>query len=211
MSSAEGAAAPPPAPPPEEEWIALAQRGDEDAFSRLYEAHVDGLYSFVLYRVGGDRSLAEDIVQETFLQALDRLADYDPGRGAFLSWLCVSSRNVIRSHLRAHRRSDEFQAMWDRIDKTLAQIFASLDEAPLSDEVLARAETRGLVQMSIAQLPPRYQEALSSHYLEGQSLKEMTARLSLSEDAAKSLLARARRAFREVFGAVATTLAEAKP
>jgi RNA polymerase sigma-70 factor (ECF subfamily) len=193
------------------ELVQRARQGNADALTRLYEEHVDGLYAFVLYRVGGDQHLAEDVVQETFLQALDQLERFDPGRGSFSTWLCVTSRNVIRHHLRANRRAEELQAMWDRIDSALAQVFASLEEAPLSDEVLARAETREFVQLSIAQLPERYRDALKQHYLEGASLRDMTARMQITEDAAKSLLARARRAFRDTFATLARAAMEAKP
>lgn len=100
--------------------------------------------------------------------------------------------------------------MWDRIDKTLAQIFASLDQAPLSDEILAREETRDLVNMTIAHLPEHYRSALERHYIAGESLSALGERLKVSEEAAKSLLARARRAFREVFVTLSQAMAEVK-
>ena len=184
------------------------RRGDEAALDRFYEAHVDGLYAFVFYRVGRDEALAEDVVQETFVHALDRLDDYDPARGSLAGWLCVLSRNIIRRHLKPHRRARELRAMWDRIDETFAQVFAALDHEPLSDEVIAREETRDLVNVTIAHLPERYRAVLEQKYVGGDSMAELAARLELSEDAAKSLLARARRAFRETFVALSKTVAE---
>src|SRR5258708_37467698 len=79
--------------------LRAAQKGDRTAIGRFYDAHVDGLYAFVFYRVGRDATLAEDVVQETFAVALSRQADYDPQRGSVGSWLAVLSRNVIRDHL----------------------------------------------------------------------------------------------------------------
>jgi len=187
-----------------------AARGDEAHLEQLYEANVDGLYAFVFYRVGQDAALAEDVVQETFTRALDQLDRYDAGRGSVQSWLCTCSRNVIRDHLRAHRRASELAAMWERIDETLAQIFESLERAPLSDEVIERAETRDLVNMTIANLPEKYRTALEWKYIEGDSLETLAARLALSEVAVKSLLARARRAFRETFSTLSQSMAEAK-
>jgi len=198
--------------------LSLAASGDEVALEKLYEANVDGLYAFVFYRVGRD---AEDVVQETFTRALDQLDRYDPKRGSIQSWLCTSSRNVIRDHLRAHRRASELAAMWERIDETLAQIFESLERAPLSDEVIERAETRDMVNMTIANLPEKYRTALEWKYIEGDSLEALAVRLDVSEVAAKSLLARAttssplaarlsRRAFRETFSTLCQTMAEAK-
>lgn len=187
-----------------------ASRGDERALETLYNQSVDGLYTFVFYRVGSDASLAEDVVQETFTNALGRIDLYDSGRGSIQSWLCTMSRNVIRDHVRAHKRTQELTAMWDRIDESLAQVFEALDREPLSDEIIDRAETRDLVNMTIANLPERYRTALECKYVRGDSVVDLAGKLSVSEDAAKSLLARARRAFRETFLTLCHEMAEVK-
>jgi RNA polymerase sigma-70 factor (ECF subfamily) len=184
------------------------RRGDEAALERFYEAHVDGLYAFVFYRVGRDKTIAEDVVQGTFLEALDRLDAYDPERASVATWLCVLSRNVIRRNLKSHRRSQELQAMWDRIDETLAQVYAALDHEPLSDEVIEREETRDLVNVTIAHLPERYRDVLEQKYVGGDTLADLAQRMDVSEDAAKSLLARARRAFRDTFLSLSQNVAE---
>jgi RNA polymerase sigma-70 factor (ECF subfamily) len=189
--------------------LRAAQHGDAGAIARLYDANVDGLYSFVFYRVGCDAALAEDVVQDTFAAALSRRAEYDAARGSVGSWLTVLSRNVIRDHLRAHRRSDELQATWERIDATLAQMFAAMAERPLPGEVLERAETRDLVHMAVANLPAQYRTALTRKYVDGESLETLAGELGISVDAAKSLLARARRAFRDTFAALSAHFSEA--
>jgi len=190
--------------------LRLASRGDADALDTVYNESVDGLYTFVFYRVGGDASLAEDVVQETFTNALARIELYEPARGSIQSWLCTMSRNVIRDHVRAHRRSHALTVMWDRIDGSLAQVFEALDHEPLSDEIIDRAETRDLVNMTIANLPERYRTALECKYVRGDSVVDIANRLSVTEDAAKSLLARARRAFRETFLTLCHEMAEVK-
>lgn len=187
-----------------------AARGDQQALETLYNHSVDGLYTFVFYRVGRDSSLAEDVVQETFTKALSRIDLYQPGRGSIQSWLCTMSRNVIRDHVRAHLRSQELTEMWDRIDESLAQVFEALDREPLSDEIIDRAETRDLVNMTIANLPERYRTALECKYVRGDSVLQIADRLSMTENAAKSLLARARRAFRDTFRTLCHEMAEVK-
>lgn len=198
------------APARQRALIKKLRRGDPRALEQIYDANVDGLYTFVFYRVGRDPSLAEDVVQETFAKALKRVDDYDSERGSVQSWLCTLSRNVIRDHLRAHRRAAELASMWERVDETLAQVFEALEQAPLSDEVIAREETRDLVNMTIANLPDHYRQALRQKYVEGDSVSELAKRLAVSEDAAKSLLARARRAFRETFSTLCHEMAEVK-
>jgi RNA polymerase sigma-70 factor, ECF subfamily len=191
--------------------LRAAQGGDRAAIARFYDAHVDGLYAFVFYRVGRDASLAEDVVQETFTLALARRGDYDPARGSIGSWLTVLSRNVIRDHLREHRRADQLQATWDRIDTSLAQVFAAMAERPLPGEVLQRAETRDLVHVAVAHLPEQYRTALTRKYVDGESLETLAGELGISVDATKSLLARARRAFRDTFATLSTHLSEVSP
>jgi RNA polymerase sigma-70 factor (ECF subfamily) len=182
--------------------LAGARAGDRTAIERFYDTNVDGLYAFVFYRVGHDAALAEDVVQETFAKALARTTDYDPARGSHGSWLAVLSRNVIRDHLREHRRADQLLETWERIDATLAQTFAAMAERPLPGEVLERAETRDLVHMAIANLPEQYRNALTRKYVDGESLETLAGELGISIDATKSLLARARRAFRDTFAAL---------
>jgi len=186
-----------------------ARAGDAEAIAKLYDAHVAGLYAFVFYRVGRDAALAEDVVQETFANALSRQAEYDASRGSIGSWLAVLSRNVIRDHLRAHHRGDELRDAWQRIDATLAQTFAAMAERPLPGEVLERAETRDLVHMAIANLPEQYRAALTRKYVDGETLETIAGELGISIDATKSLLARARRAFRDTFAALSSHLSEA--
>jgi RNA polymerase sigma-70 factor (ECF subfamily) len=191
--------------------LRAAQAGDKGAIARFYDAHVDGLYAFVFYRVGRDSTLAEDVVQETFTLALTKQADYDAARGSVGSWLTVLSRNVIRDHMKAHRKTDELQQTWERIDATLAQVFAAMADKPLPGEVLERAETRDLVHMAVANLPEQYRTALTRKYVDGESLETLAKEMDISVDAAKSLLARARRAFRDTFATLSAHFSEASP
>ena len=178
-----------------------------DEIERIYEANVDALYAFVFYRVGGAPEVCEDVVHDTFALAMDRFGEFDSERGSVRTWLCTLSRNVIRRHLRTRKR-EQLGDIWDRIDRELVNVFAELERRPLSDEVVEREETRTLVNMTVTNLPDRYREALEQKYVAGQSLAEMARDRSVSEDAVKSLLARARRAFRDAFAAVTRAVVE---
>jgi len=198
------------------ELLARARAGDRAALVDLYEHHVDSVWTFVFYRVGRDPALCEDVVQDTFVLALERetsdaalsLTRFDPRRGSLSTWLCGLSRNVIRRQLRAHRRGQELRDTWERIDASLVQIFQNLEREPLGDEVLARDETRDLVHMTIANLPEDYRDALERKYLRGESLRELAAAHACTEVAAKSMLARARRAFKQAFATLAEAFAD---
>ncbi len=179
-----------------------AAAGDADALARLYAAHVDALYAFAYYRSGRDADLAEDIVHDTLLDGLRHAGTFDPARGGLRAFLLMRARNVARAQLRDHRRSQALAAAWDRREATLGQIFQALDGVAAEDELLARAETRELVHVAIAGLADNHRLALTRKYVHGDSLQDLGRRLALSEDAVKSLLARARRAFRDAFASL---------
>jgi RNA polymerase sigma-70 factor (ECF subfamily) len=182
--------------------LRAAANGDADALARLYAATVDALYAYAFYRMDRDAGLAQDVVHDTLLDALRHADLYDEGRGSVHAWVLVRARNVARSRLRDHRRGHELAAAWSRREATLSQIFQSMDDAPLSEDLLARAETREVVHMAMAGLATNHREVLTRKYVHGDSLHELGGRLGLSEDAVKSLLARARRAFRDAFAAL---------
>ncbi len=179
-----------------------AAAGDPRALARLYAAHAHALYAFAFYRTERDAGLAEDIVHDTLLDGLRHAASFDPGRGGLRAFLLMRARNVARAQLRDHRRSQALAAAWDRREATLGQIFQALGGATAGDDLLDRAETKELVHLAIAGLADNHRVALTRKYVHGDSLMDLGQRLALSEEAVKSLLARARRAFRDAFAAL---------
>jgi RNA polymerase sigma-70 factor (ECF subfamily) len=171
--------------------------GDREAAGQLFQAHFEGLYEFVHYRVGGDGAQAEDIVQDTFVVALEALATFD-GRSSLHTWLCGVAKNKIRERRRKRKAlplSDVLDLASDDIDAVLARVSSE----PLPDWVLEREETRELVGATLSNLPPDYRRALAGKYLQGESVAQLSVALAKSPKATESLLTRARLAFAEVF------------
>jgi len=81
-----------------------------------------------------------------------------------------------------------------------------LESEPFGDELLARRETREMVNATMAQLPLPYGRALEAKYVAGQSVREIATSMGTSEKAAESLLGRARAAFRATFLALSQNL-----
>lgn len=179
--------------------LAKIRAGDADALETWFQNHVDGLYSFIFYRVGNDAQAAHDVTQATFERALERLTDFDPERGTMAAWLRVSSRNLIRDHLKVSRREVPLENLWTRLDETLTQQFSEIDERGISKEALAHDETRELVSMTLANLPEHYREVLDAKYLDELSLESIAASRGATIDSIKALLRRARAAFKETF------------
>ena len=171
--------------------------GDREAAEALFRRHLDGLYEFVHYRVGGDRSRAEDIVQDTFLTAFERLASFD-GRSSLHTWLCGIAKNKIRSDVRVRRPRPLADVLLEA-DEEIERVLSDIEREPLPDWILEREETRALVGATLSSLSPDHREALVGKYIDGASVRELSRRSGKSEKAQESTLTRARLAFSRVF------------
>lgn len=180
--------------------VALRDRilqGDRSAAADLCDRHLDALYEFVHYRVGGDRHAAEELVQDTLVIALERMQSFD-GRSRMSTWLC----GIAKNKLRATRRKRRPVAMADLLadaDDEIEAVLAAVDSQPLPDWALEREETRELVGATLSSLPPDYRRALLDKYVDELTVPQMAARDERSEKATESHLARARLAFTKVF------------
>jgi len=171
--------------------------GDRGAAEGFFRHHLGGLYEFVHYRVGGNRSVAEDLVQDTFLTALERLNAFD-GRSNLHTWLCGIAKNKIRAH-RRRLRPARIEDLLEEADPEIEAILLAVDREPLPEGVLEREETKDLVGATLSSLPPDYRDALVQKYVEELSTAEIAARAGKNEKAAESTLHRARLAFGRVF------------
>jgi RNA polymerase sigma-70 factor (ECF subfamily) len=78
---------------------ALKQR-DRSAWAVAVDRHFREVYGFVFHLVGGDRSVAEDLNQETWLEAVDGIQRCDEANGSFRNWLFGIARRRVAMHYR---------------------------------------------------------------------------------------------------------------
>ena len=159
-----------------------AARGDRDAFDRLVQLHADQVYRVAL-RMLGNADDAEDVQQETFLQAYRRLSSFR-GEAAFGTWLYTIAARLCLS--RQRRRATRPKEM--------------LGEAvPFADpgERLAAREEAARVQGALDALPPPDRLLIVLRYIEELSHAEIGQVLRCSPESSRSRLSRARRLFRE--------------
>jgi RNA polymerase sigma factor (sigma-70 family) len=157
-----------------------AGRGDERAFAELYDRHAAGLVAFASQYVG-DRAMAEDVVQQTFLAAYRTLRD-----GTELehprAWLYHVARNHALTTIR------------DRGPATVdAELIAELDDRAAA--VPARVERRDALQAlvrDIAALPPEQRAALALYELGDLSQAEIAETLGCEPARVKALVYQAR-------------------
>jgi RNA polymerase sigma-70 factor (ECF subfamily) len=195
------------------DWRARALRGDSAAVQMLADALLEPLYRFCLYRVGRNRHLCEEVVQETLVRALRDLEHYDPPRANnnIFPWVTGLARNEIHRVLNRERAAVSLEALWAKMDGELLSLYARLDSEPFADEVLLREETRELVNATMSQLPEHYREALEAKYVTGKSVRDLAVRWRTTEKAVESQLTRARKAFRATFLALTRNLGPELP
>jgi RNA polymerase sigma-70 factor (ECF subfamily) len=189
-------------------WRRRALSGDVQAVDQMADAVLESLYRFAFYRVGRNRHLCEEVVQETLVRALGDLVQYEPERagGNILPWLTGLARNQIQRVLAREKSAASLQALWERMDDDLRSIFSRLEAEPLDESVLAREETREMVNATMSQIPAHYRETLEAKYVRGSSVRDIATARRTSEKAIESQLSRARRAFRETFLALTKNL-----
>lgn len=178
-------------------------KGDEQAFGLFFDENFARLYRFVLPRVAHDAELAREIVQAALARALVRIASYR-GEAALFTWLCTIARNELADWMKRNARYRQHIVLTEDLPEIRAAVDSLL--APKIDGPATRyqrLEMSRLIQVALDRLPARYGDALEWKYIEGYSVKEIARRLDLSPEAAQSLLARAKRAFQDVYGSLA--------
>ncbi len=197
-------------------WRRRALAGEADAVRALADEALRPLFAFCLYRVGKDRHLCEEVVQETLVRAIRDLRSYDPARADdnIFPWLTGLARNEIRralGRLNREKPATSLEALWDRMDRDLLDVFSRIESQPFDDGVLEREETCQIVNATMSQLPPHYREALEAKYVTGKSVRDLAALWRTTEKAVESQLTRARKAFRATFLALTRNLGAEVP
>ena len=154
-----------------------ARRGDQDAFCRLYDLHARSVHALA-WRLTGDRALAEDIVQDTFLRMLGHLRGLQAGRPV-RPWLRqVAARLAI----------DRLRRRWREQPESATTEPASTSVAPD-----AWGEAMGLLN----RLSPQARALVWLHQMEGWTHDELGRRFGHSESWSKSIVSRALAQLRE--------------
>lgn len=163
--------------------VRRAAAGDLAAFEELYRANVGRVYA-VSVRLAGDPGLAEELTQEAFLRAWQRLGSFR-GDSAFSTWMHRITVNVVLGHHRARSRRPEGHA---EPEETALAAMVAPGSPPGEGVDLERA---------IARLPERAREVFVLHDVEGHSHEEISALASMAVGTSKAHLHRARRLLRE--------------
>jgi RNA polymerase sigma-70 factor, ECF subfamily len=173
----------------------MGQAVTEDDIRRIYDATIDALYRYVSSRCGGERDLAEDITQETWLRAVRTWhAKGLPDEPA--AWLTTVARNLLVSHYR--RRPAE------RLDDATAASLA----ADAADE---GEERRSLVTRALARLPLPAVRLLHAFHFQERRVADIAVEHGVTERAVEGRLRRAREQLRHQVALDSETDSEGDP
>lgn len=174
----------------DDEAMLRLQAGDEDAFRELVDRHSGPLFGFFLKNTR-DRSLAEDLTQETFLRVYRQFWNYLP-IGRFKGWLYRIARNLLIDDVR--RRSHDclikaikgqFEDDTDIISTVAGEFLPAEHDADLS-------ELKSVVDEMLDQLPEEQRLTFTLYHFGGLSLPEVAEALDTSVPTTKSRLRLAR-------------------
>ena len=178
---------------PEAEAIQRAQRGDAEAFERLYRLHSRRVYSVVL-RMVGNTAEAEDLTQEAFLQLFRKIHTFR-GDSAFSTWLHRLAVNVVLMKLR--KKSLPLTSL----DETMEpddENSGPKTEIGGPDQTLAGSIDRVNLERAVEQLPPGYRAVFLLHDVQGFEHNEIATLMECSIGNSKSQLHKARTRLREI-------------
>jgi RNA polymerase sigma-70 factor (ECF subfamily) len=164
------------------ELVKRARRGDAAAFEVLVRRHYGAAYAVALALTGNTMD-AEDVVQDAFVRALERLDSCQPDR--FSGWLCT----IVRNHAHTVRARERLRAGEE----------LELADPPGRDRADRAAERNELVrtlEAALVGLSPVQREIVLLHDLEGWRHREIAHALGISEVMTRQHLFQARRTLR---------------
>jgi RNA polymerase sigma-70 factor (ECF subfamily) len=163
--------------------VALAARGDEDAFRVLVERHSRSVFRLA-FRMTGTAEDAEDVVQETFVRAYRQLARFE-SRSNFATWLYRIGFNCAIDHLRS-RNDKETNPAPEVLDR-----LAPAATGPTSEDLVFAGQIGARVQQALNGLSEQERAAFLMRHYHGCSIEEICGALGLKTNAAKHSIFRA--------------------
>ena len=177
-------------------------KGDARAFDQFFDENFARLYRFALNRLSDDPDAAREVAQISLTRAVRKLHTYR-AESALFTWLCAICRNETSDWLAKQGRYREHIVLTEDFPEIQAAVDSIQAPEQMSPERhYRRVEVLRLIQVALDKLPARYGDVLEWKYIEGHSVKEISLRLNVGTEATQSLLARAKRAFADVYSSL---------
>lgn len=167
------------------------QNGDNNGFDRLLEKYQKPIIN-IIYRMIGDRFMAEDLAQEVFLKVYESRNSYKP-KAKFFTWIYKIATNISLNHLRYQRRhrTESLDITLEVEDEAVSKQIADTSMCSPSEN-LQKKELQGKIKEAIKSLPEKQKLVVTLAKFQGLSHKEIAEILGSSVMAVKLHLYRAR-------------------
>lgn len=174
------------------EWVRRITSGDAEAEEQLVYRYKDGI-AIIIGRIVHNESVTEDLSQETFRIALEKIRDGDVREPERLSgFICGVARNVAIEYIRRMRRSTN--------QEEIGNAEEIRDPRPDQFEELWRKERAEIVHQAISELKvERDREVLSRYYIAEEDKDQICADLGLTSQQFNSVIFRALKRYKELY------------
>jgi RNA polymerase sigma-70 factor (ECF subfamily) len=182
----------------ERRLVEEAQAGNLDAMRPIFDAYASPLYATVILPRVGDAATAEDVLRETFIQAIEKLEQFRWTGTSIYAWL---RQIAIHKAYDLHRKSKRTAAL---IDTLRNEVPTASERDDLADAMLIAAEemtiNRRRIDVALDALHARYRKAIELRLIDELPREECARRLEITTATFDVVLFRAVRAFRKHFG-----------
>jgi RNA polymerase sigma-70 factor (ECF subfamily) len=161
----------------------------DERILQVYRETIEALYGYVSRNCAGDRTLAEDVTQETWLRAVREWRKKGPPDQP-IAWLTTVARNLLVSYFRRHRPA--------QLDVSAAELLAALDDGRAQESTQMSA----VVCHALARIPSAQAQLLEAFHFEDRRMSQIAETLGLSERAVEGRLRRARQTLRRELEAI---------
>jgi len=159
-----------------------------DIPEKLYEENFARVYAFI-YRLCGDRLLAEDLAQETFYQAYISFHKFK-GKSEVYTWLASIAKHLYLKYLRRRKMTLEVADI-----DLVVDTFCSNEETP--QEKLERSDVEEAVRRTIRKIPDKYRDVVMLRIYADMTFSQVAQVLNISENSAKVIYCRAKKMLAE--------------
>jgi RNA polymerase sigma-70 factor (ECF subfamily) len=165
--------------------LAVAAITDRDAFTELYEHFFPRVYRFLLSKTANEDT-ADEVVSRTFIKMYEHLADYNPERAAFSTWLFRIAINELKMFWRSQQYRGEVEQEWDEEFNPAAPNY----EEP--EQKILQQETQKQIQAALEKLPERERKVIEMFYWLNYPPRKIAEVLDLTPNHVSVILNRAK-------------------
>ena len=162
--------------------LARVPSGDRAALQTVYRLTSAKLFGVAL-RILGERSEAEDVLQEVYVTVWRKAADFDAGRASPMTWLIAIARNRAIDRLRATKQSRRMEPI-----DAAAEV---ADSSAIADRALESAQDHARLHGCLEGLATHERAALRGAYFDGNTYEDLAARMGVPLGTMKSWIRRA--------------------